>query len=64
MRALECSGADVDAADTDGNRPLHRAAAFWSGAALLESGAAIIILETYYYQDLRETLQMAGADAV
>jgi hypothetical protein len=31
---------------------------------LLESGAAIIIVEEEYNHDLRETLQMAGAEAV
>ncbi len=37
-----------------------------SGAAseLLESGAAIIVLNEDYKQDLQETLQMAGAEAV
>jgi cytohesin len=66
MRALECSGADVDAAYKPGNRPLHLAASNdKSGAAceLLESGAAIIIVKKYN-QNLRETLQMAGAEAV
>ncbi len=31
---------------------------------LLESGAAIIILKEWYKHDLREMLQMAGAEAV
>ncbi len=31
---------------------------------LLESGAAIIVLKEDYKQDLRETLLMAGAEAV
>ncbi len=66
MRALECSGADVDAADNDGNRPLHEAAKydnFEAASELLESGAAIIIEEDYSH-DLGETLHVAGAEAV
>ncbi len=48
MRALECSGSDVDGDTKLGNRLLHVAASNnKSGAAceLLDSGAAIIILE-------------------
>ncbi len=67
MRALECSGADVDAADNAGKQPLHPAAEYdkcEASSELLESGAAIIILREWYPHDLRETLQMAGAEAV
>ncbi len=56
----------ADAADKHGNRPLHGAASNnRSGAAceLLESGAANIIVKEYSH-DLRETLLMAGAEAV
>ncbi len=66
MMALERSGADVDAADPRGNRPLHDAALYGKhhqASELVESGAAIIILKEYDH-GLRETLLMAGAEAV
>ncbi len=66
IRALECSGADVDAANKRGEGPLHSAASNgWIGGAseLLESGAAIIIVKEYKH-DLRELLLMSGAEAV
>ncbi len=62
MRALECSGADVNR-----GYPLYDAAANdISGAAcqLLESEAAIIILKGVYNQEFRKTLIMAGAEAI
>ncbi len=59
---------DLDAADRSGKQPLHVAAVHdKSGAAseLLESGAAMITLRKEDYKlDLRETLMMAGAEAV
>ncbi len=48
MRALERSGADVDAANNAGNRPLHLAAEYdecEAASELLESGTASIIVE-------------------
>jgi ankyrin repeat protein len=62
MRALD--GADVDAAEDVGNRPLHKAAESDQNRAaceLRESGAAIIILEdSYNDNELGETLLMVA----
>ncbi len=65
-RTVHCTSIGAARARRDFDRPLHDAASNnKSGAAseLLESGAAIIILRQYT-DSVRETLQMAGAEAV
>ncbi len=54
-----------DAAEQQGERPTLRRRTTREGTCeLLESSAAIIILKEEYKQDLRKTLQMAGAEAM
>ncbi len=74
--ALECGGADVDAADTDGMRPLHLAALNDKSAAAsaLEEGGAAVEAATrdgsrplhcavrYGYFEVTEALVMVGAE--